>query len=61
MDVSTPLAFLTDICSMYGINIAQVKVSFTTLTYQVVVLNATEICRVSKTWTEMVFWDVLMW
>ena len=47
MGASTPLAFLTDICSMYGINIAQVKVSLTSVTYQVV-LNATEICRVSK-------------
>ena len=36
MGVSTPLAFLTDI-----------KVSLTDVTYQVV-LNATEICRVSK-------------
>ena len=47
MDVSTPLAFLTDICSMYGINIAQVKVSLTSVTHKVV-LNAAKIYRVSK-------------
>ena len=47
MDVSTPIAFLTDICSVYGINIAQVKVSLTSVTYQVV-LNATEICSLSE-------------
>ena len=44
MHASTPL---TDICSMYGTNIAQVKVSLTSVTCQVV-LSATKICRVSK-------------
>ena len=39
MGVSTQLAFLIDICSMYGMNIAQVKVSLTSVAYQVV-LNA---------------------
>ena len=34
MDVSAPLAFLTDICSIYGINIPQVKVSLTSVTYE---------------------------
>ena len=47
MDVSTPLAFLTDICSMYGMNIAQVKVSLTSVTYKVV-LNTAKIYRVYK-------------
>ena len=47
MDVSTPLAFLTDICSMYGMNIAQVKVSLTSVTYKVV-LKTEKIYRVYK-------------
>ena len=47
MDVSTPLAFLADICSMYGMNIAQVKVSLTSVTDKVV-LNTAKMYRVSK-------------
>ena len=47
MDVSTPLAFLTDICRMNGIKVAQVKVSLTCVTYKVV-LNATKICSFQR-------------
>ena len=48
MDVSTPMTFLTNIWSIYGINIAQVKVSLTNVTYQVV-LKATKCAGFAKT------------